>query len=126
MIMTLYLWHITVMVVFGSVLYLSGGFGLHIEPGTGLWWMTRPVWIGVLAILLVPIALPLSALERRSRNPDSTTPSGVRQVAGAIMVCLGVALLAMWGFGGAPVSGLGVGAFALVVAGSGVSGLLSK
>ncbi len=126
MIMTLYLWHITVMVVFGSVLYLSGGFGFHIEPGTSLWWMTRPVWIAVLAVLLVPVALPLSALERRSRNPDSPTPSGVRQVAGAIMVCLGVALLAMWGFGGAPVSGLGVGAFALVVGGSGVSGLLSR
>ena len=31
MIMTMYLWHITVMVIFGSVLYLSGGFGFHVQ-----------------------------------------------------------------------------------------------
>ena len=126
MIMTVYLWHITIMVIFGSVLYLSGGFGFHIEPGTTEWWLTRPVWIGVLILLLIPAALVLSPLERRSRNPDSPVPSGARQVVGAIMTCLGIALLAMWGFGGAPIAGFGVGAFVLVVAGAATSGLLTK
>ncbi len=124
MIMTIYLWHITVMVLLGSALYLSGGFGFSIEPGTGDWWLTRPVWIGVLAVLLVPVALPLSALERRGRPPDATIPSAARQVGGAIVVCLGIALLAMWGFGGAPITGLGVGAFVLVIGGAFLSGLL--
>ena len=50
MIMTIYLWHITVMVIIGSVLYLSGGFGFGLEPGTSEWWMTRPIWIGVLLV----------------------------------------------------------------------------
>ena len=62
MIMTVYLWHITVMVVFVALLYLAGGPGLGFEPGTSDWWMTRPVWIGVLLVLLVPIALLLSPL----------------------------------------------------------------
>ena len=126
MIMTVYLWHITVMVLLGAVMYLSGGFGFGIEPGTSEWWATRPIWIGVLAVLLVPVALPLSALERLGRKPDTPVPSGFRQIAGALMVCLGIALLAMWGFGGAPVAGLGVGAFVLVVAGAGLSGLLFR
>jgi hypothetical protein len=126
MIMTIYLWHITVMVLLGSALYLSGGFGFGLEPGTSEWWLTRPIWIGILAILLVPVALPLSALERRGRKPDAPVPGAVRQVAGAIMTCLGIALLAMWGFGGAPVTGLGVGAFVLVVAGAAISGVLSR
>jgi peptidoglycan/LPS O-acetylase OafA/YrhL len=126
MIMTVYLWHITIMVIFGSVLYLSGGFGFHIEPGTTDWWLSRPIWIGVLIVLLIPAALLLSPLERRSRPLDAVIPSAARQVTGAIMTCLGIALLAMWGFGGAPIAGFGVGAFALVVAGAGISGLLSR
>lgn len=126
MIMTIYLWHITIMVVLGSVLYLTGGFGFGIEPGTNEWWLTRPVWIAVLAVLLVPVALPLSALERRGRNPETPVPSATRQVAGAILVCLGIALLAMWGYGGAPIPGFGVGAFVLVMLGAGISGLLSR
>ena len=126
MIMTVYLWHITIMVIFGSVLYLSGGFGLHIEPGTTAWWLTRPLWIGSLMVLLTPAALLLSSLERRSRKPDTPVPSAARQVVGAIMTCLGIALLAMWGFGGAPIAGFAVGAFALVIVGAATSGLLSR
>jgi peptidoglycan/LPS O-acetylase OafA/YrhL len=126
MIMTIYLWHITIMVLFGSILYLSGGFGFGIEPGTTDWWLTRPLWVGILAVLLVPVALPLSLLERRARKPDAPIPSAARQVAGAIMVCLGIALLAMWGFGGAPLPWFGVGAFGLVMFGAGVSGLLAR
>jgi peptidoglycan/LPS O-acetylase OafA/YrhL len=125
MIMTIYLWHITVMVLLGSVMYLAGGFGFGVEPGTQAWWLTRPVWIGVLAVLLAPVALFLSVLERRGRNPNAPIPPAGRQVSGAIMVCLGIALLAMWGFGGAPIPFFGVGAFGLIIVGAFLSGLLS-
>ena len=124
MIMTVYLWHITVMVIFGSILYLSGGFGFHIEPGTATWWWTRPVWVGVLIILLIPVALALSVLERRGRKPDAPVPAAPRQIAGAVMICLGIALLAMWGFAGGPMPWLDVGAFVLVIIGASISGLL--
>jgi len=124
MIMTIYLWHITVMIVFISVLVMLGGHGLGIEPGTSAWWVWRPVWLVVLASLLAPVALMLSPLERRARGPERGVPSPARQIAGAMMLCLGVALLALYGYGGGPFPRLDVAAFVLVLAGAGLSGLL--
>jgi peptidoglycan/LPS O-acetylase OafA/YrhL len=125
MIMTVYLWHITVMVIIGSVLYLSGGFGFGLEPGTSEWWMTRPVWIGILLVFLFPVALLLSPLERRSRPANANIPAAASQITGAVMICLGISMLAMWGFGGGPQPWLDSGAFVLVVVGAVISGVLS-
>lgn len=126
MIMTVYLWHITVMVLFGAALYLSGGFGLGQEPGSADWWSSRPIWIAVLIALLAPVALALSPLERRGRDANASVPSAARQIVGAVMICFGVSLLAMFGFGGGPIQYTAVLAFALVIVGSGISGLLPK
>jgi len=126
MIMTVYLWHITVMVIFAALLYLAGGIGLGIEPGTSDWWWSRPVWIAVLFILLLPVSLLLSPLERRGRPAGAKIPAPARQVAGALMICLGVALLAMYGYGGGPLPRLDLMSFSLVIVGSGISGLLPK
>ncbi len=124
MIMTLYLWHITVMVLLGTVLYFAGGFGFGIEPGTPAWWWTRPVWIGVLLLLLFPAALALSPLERKGRSPDAQIPPAARQISGAILLCLGISLLAVFGYGGGVFAGQGIVSFGLVVVGAGLSGLL--
>ncbi len=124
MIMTVYLWHITVMVILIGVLFLFDGFGLTIEPGTSAWWSTRPVWVIVLFILLLPTALLLSRFERGGRKTGKAAPFASRQVAGAIMLCLGVALLAMHGYGGGPFEHMDKMSFAFVVVGSGISGLL--
>lgn len=124
MIMTVYLWHITVMVVVIALLYLAGGPGLGIEPGTLDWWLTRPIWIAALLALLTPAALALSPLERRSRSADTAIPSAPRQIVGALMLCLGVSLLAMFGYSGGPIPRLDLAAFGLVLLGSGISGLL--
>ncbi|NCF73670.1 MAG: acyltransferase family protein [Gammaproteobacteria bacterium] len=126
MIMTVYLWHITVMVVFAALLYMAGGPGLGIEPGTSEWWWSRPVWIAILFVLLLPVALLLSPLERRGRPADAPVPAPARQITGALMICLGVALLAMYGFGGGPNEWLDFVSFGLVIAGSGISGLLPR
>ncbi|MDX1403859.1 MAG: acyltransferase [Woeseiaceae bacterium] len=124
MIMSVYLWHITVMVVLVSLLYLADGFGLGLEPGTPGWFLSRIPWIAVLYLFLLPVALLVSPLERRARAADAPTPSAYRQVGGAMLLCLGVALLARYGYGGGPLPGLDLAAFALVVTGSGLSGLL--
>jgi hypothetical protein len=124
MIMTVYLWHITVMVIVIGILYLFDGFGLRMEPGSTAWWSTRPVWVFALFVLLLPTALALSRFERGGKKTGASTLTAVRQVAGAVMICLGVALLAMYGYGGGPVPRLDVMSFALVVVGSGISGLL--
>jgi len=121
MIMTIYLWHITVMVILIALLYLAGGIGLGIEPGSTDWWWSRPVWIAVLLLLLLPVALLISPLERRSRGTGSSIPSSFRQVVGAMMFCLGVALLSLFGFGGGPLPGLDIASFVLVLAGAGIS-----
>jgi len=124
MIMTLYLWHITVLIVVVSLSYFAGGAGLTLEPGTLEWWLTRPIWLAVLYALLIPITLLLSPLERRARSPEAPVPSGARQVSGALMICLGIAYLALFGFGNAPLPYLDIIAFFTVVAGSWISGLL--
>jgi hypothetical protein len=74
--------------------------------------------------LLLPVALLMSPLERRSRPADAGVPPAARQIGGAMMFCLGVALLAMYGYGGGPLPRLDLASFALVVAGAGISGLL--
>jgi len=126
MIMTVYLWHITVMVIFVALLFLAGGIGLDIEPGTQEWWLSRPLWILILFALLLPLALLLSPLERRSRGADAAVPKAPLQIAGAMMIGLGVALLAMYGFAGGPIPRLDLAAFALVVLGAGISGVLPR
>ncbi len=124
MIMSIYLWHITIMVVFVSLLYLADGFGLRLEPGSAEWFLSRPLWIAVLYVLLLPVALLVSPLERHARAAEAAVPSAVRQVGGAILLCLGVALLARYGYGGGPLLRFDVISFTLVVIGSGLSGLL--
>ena len=124
MIMTVYLWHLTVMVIIVSLAYLAGGLGLGFEPGSSEWWLTRPLWMAVLYAALLPIALLFAPLERRARVPDAAVPAAVRQVGGAILICLGIALLARFGFGNAPLPGLDIAAFVMVVLGASISGLL--
>lgn len=125
MIMTIYLWHITVMILFGGVLYLLGGFGFGLEPGSEAWWLSRPVWIAVLWTLLLPFALLLSPLERRGRPQGVPVPGAPRQVAGAVAICLGIALLALFGFGTEPADWIDVAAFALTLGGALAAGLLT-
>ena len=55
MIMTLYLWHITVMIVVVVIAYYAGGGVLSLEPGTSEWWASRPLWILVLYAILLPL-----------------------------------------------------------------------
>ena len=124
MIMTLYLWHLTVMVILVSLAYLAGGFGLGVEPASLEWWLTRPIWIAVLYACLLPVALLLGPLERRSRPPGAPVPSPAMLISGAVLVCIGVALLALYGFGNAPLPRLDLAAIAAVFAGAALSGLL--
>jgi len=123
MIMTVYLWHITVMIVTGGIIYLAGGIGFGPEPGSSAWWWSQPLWIGGLALLLIPLALVLSPLERRGRAPGLPVPGAPRQIAGAMMFCLGLAVLALFGFGDFPADWLDIAAFALVFAGAAAGGL---
>ena len=97
--MTLYLWHITVLVAVVGICFLFDGFGLQFTPASETWWATRPVWVLGLFLVLTPITLLLAAIEQWPRNPNKPMPAATRQVVGALIACTGVALMAMYGIG---------------------------
>lgn len=95
-IMTLYLWHMTAMVLaIGAGLVLDGrGFG--IAPTTAGWWLSRPVWLVVLAGVTVLLAAVFGRYERPS--PDRRpAPRSWRPLIAAVMVCAGLGGLAVAG-----------------------------
>ncbi|HLV91314.1 MAG: acyltransferase [Acidimicrobiales bacterium] len=95
-IMTVYLWHLTAMVIVIGLSILLGGVGLGVEPLSGTWWATRPIWflvVGVVTLVLV------SALRRFERPPPETRPSppAWQPVLAAVLACGGLGLLAAIG-----------------------------
>lgn len=95
-IMTLYLWHLTSMVIlFAAGLALSG-FGFGIEPFTGLWWLTRPIWLVALTVVTAFLALGFGRFERP--HPDARpAPTTWRPVLAALMICAGLGSMAAAG-----------------------------
>lgn len=99
MIMTVYLWHMTILILTFGASYLAGGLGMTLEIGTQGWWLSRPLWIVFLASFLIPVALSLSFLERLPK-PEGETPSKLRLITGASLAGLGIALASLKGFNG--------------------------
>jgi hypothetical protein len=93
-IMTVYLWHLTVLALLVGLVNLVGGFGLHLEPGTAVWWLARVPWFAALAVglgLLMPV---VGRFERSPPLPPHFQPSTFRVLAGAALVSAGIAFLA--------------------------------
>lgn len=95
-IMTLYLWHLTAMIVVIGGAMALGGAGLGFVPDTGAWWATRPVWFVVLTMVTVLLSLVFSRFERP--GPDHRPePRAWRPVLAVLLTCFGLALLAEGG-----------------------------
>jgi hypothetical protein len=124
MIMTIYLWHLTLAVVVISLSFAAGGAGMRLEPGTAEWWLSRPLWIGFLYGVLTPVAMLLAPLERSARKARATPLGAGRLIGGATLLCLGVAVLALVGFGNSPITGLDIAALSVILVGAAISGLL--
>lgn len=95
-IMTIYLWHLTAMVIVIGLSMLGGGVGLGIEPLSGAWWATRPLWflvVGAMTFVLV------TQLRRFERPPPESRPAppAWRPVLAALLGCGGLGLLAAIG-----------------------------
>ena len=116
-IMTLYLWHITVMILTIGTLNLLGGIGLGIEPDSGLWWATRPLWIGLLAVLLLPAMALFGRFEQTSGKGAAASPPAWRSIAGAMAVSGALATLALNGIHAGGITGIRLDIVALVLAG---------
>lgn len=111
-IMTLFLWHSTVLVLLIGLLVKLDGLGLGLQPGTTVWWWARAPWVAVLAALLLPVMGLLGRFERA--KPARSKSTGVwLPLAAALFFCLGVAFLALSGVGGSGPLGIRAWAVAL-------------
>jgi len=120
MIMTIYLWHLTAMVLWIGLANVLGGIELSHQPGTGEWWRARPLWIATLAVVLFPLVMIFSRFERPKAG--ATTPPAWRLVLGASLLIVGLALLALDGIGGSGWLGLRPVVLALPFAGAALIG----
>lgn len=95
-IMSLYLWHLTAMVLVIGMSLLAGGFGLRATPLTGYWWTTRPVWFAVLGAVTSGLVLLFGRFEKpiRDRRP---APSVWRPAVATAAVCGGLGVMAASG-----------------------------
>lgn len=96
-IMTIYLWHLTVVIVVAGLSLAFGGFGLKVEPSTAVWWIYRPLWISVLALFLLPFLVIFGRFESGSRARQDHGAGMVQASVGAVMSCVGLTILALSG-----------------------------
>jgi hypothetical protein len=121
MIMTVFLWHLTASTLtIGAALWFDG-IGLHVTPGSTEWWLLRPVWLAVYLLALLPFALGFGRFERSGAG-QRTLPAW-RLAGGALLICAGLALLALDGVAGDGWLGLRVGVLLLPFAGAVVAGV---
>ena len=97
MIMTVFLWHSTSMMLLFGLGFLLGGVGLEPTPGSGAWWSIRPFWILGFAVATVPFIGVFRRFERTSGRPPVALP---RLIVGCVLACVGLALLAISGVNG--------------------------
>lgn len=117
-IMTVFLWHSTVHTLLVGVSLRLGGVGLRAEPGSADWWLLRPAWLLAMLLVLVPVVALFGRFEQGGREaPRAAAPAAWTQVVGALMVSLGLALLAGYGMTSAAFPGLRVVPLAMVLGG---------
>jgi peptidoglycan/LPS O-acetylase OafA/YrhL len=97
LIMTLYLWHLTAMIFILGISLAFGGVGLRIPAGSSDWWLTRPVWLVVMTIVVTPFIGIFNRFERP--KGDVEAPSTARNVLAVVLVCAGLGTLAYFGVG---------------------------
>ena len=121
-IMTLYLWHLTAMVLLIGASMLMGGVGFRIVPGTGFWWITRPIWLVVASLATVPFLLMFRRFDSMKPMPDGIRIKPIVALSVTVAGCAGMALLAAGGITG---SFFGINAAAVALA-LGAAGALRR
>ena len=121
MIMTVFLWHLTASTLSIGCSLLLNDAGLGLVPGSTGWWLARPLWILVYLLFLLPFALGFGRFERVAAGP--VILASWRLVAGAVLICAGLALIALDGVAGDGWLGLRTWVLALPFAGAVLAGV---
>ncbi|MBY9076304.1 acyltransferase [Nocardioides sp. WL0053] len=95
-IMTVYLWHVTAMVLVIAASLVVGGVGLRARPLGASWWWSRPLWFLVLAVVTTAFVAGLGRLETVGPDPRPAPPAW-RPLLAVAGVCAGLAALAVVG-----------------------------
>jgi fucose 4-O-acetylase-like acetyltransferase len=91
---TLFLWHMTALVIVGMGAHLSGLWP-RFERIDATWWALRPVWLTLCALVL---ALLVAVFRRFERQGDPVEREGAwRVILGLVAFAAGMALIAMDG-----------------------------
>jgi hypothetical protein len=113
-IMTVYLWHLTVLALLVGLAHLAGGFGLHLVPGSPQWWFGRVPWFVALAAGLAALLPLVGRFERSPSLPAGFHPSTAQVLLGAALASAGIAFLALDGIAAAG----SIGVRGIIVAGT--------
>ncbi len=117
-IMTLFLWHLTAMVLVLGLAHLLGDIGLHVLPGSSAWWASRPIWLVLYTVLLAIFVVVFGRFEQTARKTAEESVSAGRSILGAASVCAALAMLALHGIGARELLGFQVGTVSLVLGGA--------
>jgi fucose 4-O-acetylase-like acetyltransferase len=101
MIMTVFLWHLTALMVVVLVLYPLGF--PQPDAGSAQWWLTRPLWWGAASIVLAGFVFPLVRFERPRINLEPRADrelTTTQIVAGITLLIVGLGGLAQGGVAG--------------------------
>ena len=101
MIMTMFLWHLTALMIAVAIL-LPLGFPQP-DVGSGTWWLLRPVWFAILCGVTALFVLALGRFERPGRPSRSQAGTGERGAGPAAAVAVAFVIVGICGFA---VSGL--------------------
>ncbi len=117
LIMSVYLWHMTAMIAVYALLHVAGT-GLDLIPDTEAWWTSRPLYMLGFALFLFPLTLIVQRFEQPMAKMVEC--SRRRLVAGASLVCVGLAMISAGGVAAA--EGVRVLPNLLPFAGAGLAG----
>lgn len=126
MIMTLFVWHLSAMILVLGLALLAGGVGLSVEPAGAIWWLTRPLWIAVYATALTAAAVAFGRFERLRVPHDARRFPTWAAVLGTMAVCAGLGMLADAGVWSESWPGVDLLAIGLPFGGAALIGVLGR
>lgn len=92
-IMSIYLWHLTMLGFFVAGSVALGGIGLRATPNTAEWWLQRPMVFAILALLTVAAVAVVGRFETPAAD-DRPEPHLLRPVLAVVATCGALAVMA--------------------------------